>query len=81
MKHTANKLVQIFLPLTALTGWMFTSLKYPEYGLIFAFFAQILWLHVTFRGWREANQVGGFVTTIFEVLIISFGIFNYWLLT
>jgi hypothetical protein len=75
-----NKSIQLLLPAIAITGWILTSLKHPEYGLIAAFFAQLLWLHVTYRGWKKANQVGGFVTTIFEIAIISFGVLNYWLL-
>jgi hypothetical protein len=78
---TFNRIIQILLPFVAILGWLATSLKHPEYGLIFAFFAQLLWLHVTYRGWKQAQQVGGFVTTLFEIAIISFGIINYWLLT
>lgn len=79
--HIFNRVIQILLPFVAISGWLATSLKHPEYGLIFAFFAQLLWLHVTYRGWKHAQQVGGFVTTIFEIVIIAFGIVNYWLLT
>ena len=73
-----DKFVQIFLPIFAVASWLLTSIKHPEYGLIVAFVAQTLWLYVTYYGWKKANQIGGFVTTVFEISIISFGIFNYW---
>ncbi len=76
-----DKMVQIFLPFFAIVSWILTSIKHPEYGLLVAFLAQTLWLYVTYYGWKKANQVGGFVTTIFEITIISFGILNYWYFT
>ena len=75
-----DKYIQILLPFVAISAWLLTSLKHPEYGLIIAFLAQTLWLHVTYRGWKQANQFGGFLTTIFEILVIGFGVINYWLL-
>ena len=75
-----DKSIQVLLPITAILAWLLTSLKHPEYGLIVAFCAQLLWLHVTYRGWKKANQVGGFVTTIFEIAVITFGVINYWIL-
>jgi hypothetical protein len=80
MRTKIDKVIQILLPITAIFGWLLTSLKHPEYGLIIAFTAQLLWLYVTYHGWKKANQVGGFVTTLFEIAVISFGIINYWLL-
>ncbi len=81
-KHSLfDKFIQIALPIVAVTSWLLTSIKHPEYGLIVAFVAQTLWLYVTYHGWKKANQVGGFVTTIFEITIITFGIFNYWFFT
>ncbi len=80
-KNLFDKFVQIALPIVAVASWLLTSIKHPEYGLIVAFVAQTLWLYVTYHGWKKANQVGGFVTTVFEITIITFGIFNYWFFT
>jgi Flp pilus assembly pilin Flp len=76
-----DKFVQVFLPIFAVVSWLLTSIKHPEYGLLVAFIAQTLWLYVTYYGWKKANQVGGFITTIFEITIIAFGILNYWYFT
>jgi Flp pilus assembly pilin Flp len=76
-----DKTVQVLLPVVAVLSWLLTSIKHPEYGLIVAFIAQSLWLYVTYYGWKKANQVGGFITTVFEIAIITFGIFNYWFFT
>ncbi len=81
MSKEFNKTIQVLLPLCAILGWLLTSLKHPEFGLIAAFTAQLLWLHVTYQGWKKANQPGGFFTTLLEISIISFGIMNYWLLS
>lgn len=81
-KHIAkdfNTWVQYALPLCAIISWTCIAYKHAEYGLLFAFCAQALWLHVTYRGWKKAGQIGGFITTVFEISIISLGVFNYWL--
>jgi hypothetical protein len=80
-REVGDRFVQYLLPVVAIIGWLATSIKHPEYGLLFAFLAQLLWLHVTYRGWKKAKQIGGFVTTILEISVISFGIANYWLLS
>ncbi len=75
---TLNNLAQVGLVFFTVTGYLLTSLKLPQYGLILAFISQIFWLYSSYKAWKESNQIGIFITTIFMILVISFGVFNYW---
>jgi hypothetical protein len=73
-----NDIVQIGLIGFTGLGFLLTSLKRPQYGLIANLVGQIFWLYSSYRAWREADQVGIFVTTIFVTLILVYGVSNYW---
>lgn len=75
-----NNMVQIGLIFFTVGGYLLTSLKFPQYGLIFALVSQVFWLYSSYKAWKESNQIGIFITTIFMILVISFGIVNYWFL-
>jgi len=61
-------------------GFLLTGLKMPEYGLIANLISEIFWLYSSYRAWKEANQIGIFVTTILVTLVLLYGIINYWFL-
>ncbi|MFZ2072211.1 MAG: hypothetical protein WA101_01010 [Minisyncoccia bacterium] len=73
-----NILVQASLVFFTIGGYLLTSFKLPQYGLIVALISQIFWFYSSYKAWKESNQIGIFITTIFMTLVISFGIFNYW---
>lgn len=75
-----NKLTQIFLPLLTISGFFFTSIKKPELGLIFNLSAQVFWLYASWKAWKEAKQIGIFVTTLAITAITLYGVINYWFL-
>lgn len=75
-----NAITQICLPVFTVGGFLLTALKLPQYGLIFALISQVFWLYSSYKAWREANQIGIFITTIFIVITIIYGLVNYWLL-
>ena len=79
-KASFNTIVQICLTVFTVLGFLLTSFKYPQYGLIAALISQVFWLYSSYKAWREANQIGIFITTIFIVITIVFGIINYWVL-
>jgi hypothetical protein len=60
-------------------GFLLTAFKFPEYGLIANLASQIFWLYSSFKAWREANQIGIFITTIFIMLILIGGVLHYWM--
>jgi hypothetical protein len=81
-KHSAlNMLMQIGLVGFTGFGFLLTSLKMPEYGLIVNLIAQIFWLYASYRAWKEANQIGIFLNTLMIIVILSYGVFNYWILS
>jgi hypothetical protein len=79
-KITLNTAVQLCLTVFTILGFLLTSLKLPKYGLIAALISQVFWLYSSYKAWRKANQWGLFITTIFIVATIIYGILNYWFL-
>ncbi len=75
----ANTLLQIGLIVFTVVGFLLTSLKLPDYGVIANLIGQVFWLYSSYVAWREANQVGMFVCSVLVTLILLYGIENYWL--
>lgn len=73
-----DSLTQVLLPTLTILGFLFTSLKSPQVGLIFNLTSEIFWLYAAWQAWKKANQVGILITTIIITLILLFGVFNYW---
>jgi hypothetical protein len=69
-----NNIVQIGLIGFTGLGFLLTSLKRPQYGLIANLVGQIFWLYSSYRAWREADQLGIFVSTIFVTIIQTTGL-------
>lgn len=74
-----NILMQIGLVAFTGLGFLLTSLKLPQYGVVANLVGQVFWLYSSYRAWREADQVGIFITTIGVTLILLYGVANYWL--
>lgn len=77
---TLNSVFQFCLVLFTVLGFLLTSLKLPQYGLIASLVSQIFWLYSSYKAWKEANQIGIFINTVFITLIVMYGIINYWIL-
>ncbi|GAB0174721.1 MAG: hypothetical protein HHAS10_06000 [Candidatus Altimarinota bacterium] len=75
-----NAIMQVGLTGFTISGFLFMSLKMPEYGLIFNLVAQIFWIYSSWKAAKEAKQWGIFITTIFIAVIVLFGVINYWIL-
>lgn len=79
-KSLFDYVTQITLPVLTLSGFLLTSLKRPQIGLILNLSGQIFWLYSGWKAWRQAGQIGLFVTTVVTTLILIGGVVNYWLL-
>ena len=79
-KTLFDKATQILLPALTIIGFTLTSFKYPQYGLVFNLIAQIFWLYSGIKAWKQAGQIGIFITTLFITVVVSFGVINYWVL-
>jgi hypothetical protein len=65
--------------LTYAGRFLLTSLKLPHYGVIANLIGQVFWVYSSYRAWREADQIGIFISTIVITLILIYGVTNYWL--
>jgi len=72
--------VQVCLPTFTILGFLLTSLKLPQYGVISGLISQIFWASAAYRAWKEANQWGIVLTSIVATLIFIYGVINYWFL-
>jgi hypothetical protein len=79
-KTLFDRLTQVLLPTLTILGFGLTSLKYPAYGLTVNLFAEVFWFYAAWKAWKEAGQVGIFITTIVITLILIFGVVNYFFL-
>jgi hypothetical protein len=73
-----NRLTQIFLPTLTILGFVFTSFKRPDIGLIFSFASQVFWLYSGWQAWRKANQIGIFISSSIITFFLIYGLINYW---
>ncbi len=73
-------MMQVGLVFFTILGALLTSLKFPQYGLISYLISEIFWLYSSFKAWKNANQIGLFITTIVMTFIILAGVINYWFL-
>ena len=77
---TLNNFIQVGLVSFSILGFLLTALKLPQYGLISALISEIFWLYSSYKAWKNAGQIGIFITTIIVTLIVFFGVINYWIL-
>lgn len=73
-------ITQALLPTFTILGFALTSLKIPEWGLVFNLIAQVFWLYASWQAWKKADQIGIFITTLFITAIVALGVINYWIL-
>jgi preprotein translocase subunit Sec63 len=77
-KKLFNSFTQFALPIFTIGGQVLTSLKFPQYGLIFGLMAQPFWLYSTWKAYRQAEQIGVFINTVIFTIITALGVINYW---
>ncbi len=75
-----NRATQVLLPAFTIVGFAFTSIKKPEFGLLFNLTAQVFWLYSSWQAWKKAGQIGIFITTLVITIIVTYGVINYWFL-
>lgn len=77
---TLNNFMQVGLITFTLLGFLLVALKLPQYGVISSLISQIFWLYSSYKSWREAAQIGIFLSTIVATVIFMAGVINYWFL-
>lgn len=79
-KNGLNVVMQIGLTTFTIGGFLLTAMKLPEYGLLSMLVSQVFWFYSSYRAWREARQIGIFLTTVAISCIVLWGVINYWVL-
>lgn len=72
--------MQIGLTFFTMLGFLLTSMKLTQYGLIATLISEIFWLYSSYKAWKEAKQFGIFITAVMITLIVVYGVVNYWFL-
>ncbi len=75
-----DKVTQFLLPILTVGGLLLVSLKQPAYGLIVTLSAQIFWFYAAWKAWKQAGQIGIFITTISMTIVTIVGLVNYFFL-
>ena len=78
-RRAMNSVMQIGLVGFTMLGFLLTSLKLPEYGIVANLISEVFWLYSTYKAWKEADQIGMFINTLIVTTILIFGVINYWL--
>lgn len=80
MEKTINSISQFAIPILTVTTQIVIAFKYPQYGLIINMLAQPFWIYSGWKAYKQAGQIGLFITTIIITIVIGLGIINYWFL-
>lgn len=72
-----NAVTQVAIPVFTIAGFIITSMKHPEIGLIVNLCAQPFWFYSSRKSYKEAGQYGLLVTTAIITIILIGGIVNY----
>ena len=64
--------MQVGLVGFTMLGFLLTAFKLPQYGLVSNLVSEVFWIYSSYKAWKEANQVGIFITAIL-ITIILFG--------
>ena len=74
-----NSLTQFAIPALTIGGQMAISMKIPQWGLVILLSAQPFWLYSSWKSYKQAGQIGIFISTVLFSIITIFGVINYWL--
>lgn len=80
MNNYLNLLAQIAIPTLTVATQVAIAFKYPQWGLVINMAAQPFWIYSAWKAYKQAGQIGLFVTAIMITVVIGFGILNYWVL-
>lgn len=78
-KKLFDVIAQFAIPGLTVSTQIAIALKYPQWGLIINMLAQPFWIYSGWKAYKQAGQVGLFVTTIIITIVIGLGIINYWI--
>ena len=80
IEKRVNLIAQIAIPGLTILAQILIAFKYPSWGLIVNLCAQPFWIYSGWKAYKQAGQMGLFLTTIVMTIVITFGVINYWFL-
>lgn len=84
MKHKHSDLFNLFsqvlLPTFTLSGQIAYAMKFPEWGLVLNLLAQPFWVYSGYKSYKQAGQIGIFITSVVFTIITIWGVVNYWII-
>jgi len=75
-----NKITQIALPILTIIAQIVISFKLPKFGLLISLVVQPFWIYSSWKAYKNAEQIGLFISTIIMTVAIFAGVINYWFL-
>ena len=75
-----NKVTQFALPALTIIAQIVISLKLPKFGLLISLAVQPFWIYSSWKAYKNAEQIGLFISTIIMTVAIFAGVINYWFL-
>ena len=75
-----NFLTQVAIPTLTIGTQIAIALKLPQWGLVINMIAQPFWIYSGWKSYKQAGQIGLFITTIVVTVIIGLGLVNYWII-
>lgn len=71
---------QFALPALTIGAQVVLAMKHPEWSLILIMLSQPFWFYSSWKSYKQAGQIGIFITTVIYSIVTAIGIANYWFL-
>lgn len=75
-----DTVTQFAIPGLMAIGYLLTSMKYPQWGVVVNLAAQPFWFYSSYKAYKEAGQIGQLITTVILTILLAIGVINYWLI-
>jgi len=75
-----NTFIQIIIPSFTIISQVAFALKLLDWSLFVNLVGQPFWLYSSWKSYKNANQLGMFITSIIFTIVTLFGVVNYWIL-
>lgn len=76
-RNIFDKIAQFALPALTIGATLLISLKHSGWGIVVNLAAQPFWLYSSWKAYKQAGQSGMLITTIVMVLVLIYGVINY----
>ncbi|MDD5489419.1 MAG: hypothetical protein PHP25_01915 [Candidatus Moranbacteria bacterium] len=75
-----DQVTQFAIPGLTVAATVVIAMKMPQWGLFLNLASQPFWLYSSWKAYKKAGQIGILITTVIMIIVISFGLVNYWII-